>query len=227
MKTSDDSSIVQEDSSNAPSMSATPTASLKSDSSLSLTPPEAWGGNALVDKLAHRRQLAPAVSRILPSLSLAPSGSIYSGIQESSSFSSHSLKNPSSNPSTSSMTLPSIATLKNEALSESSSVYNPSSASTSFAAKTIVSSANIELPGLVPPTHQRRYSTYAERMAVTSSLADVSSSTISSPKSKKTGDETREDLLGSRFARQDLPSMTVMGILPVTNVIILTFLSFI
>ncbi|KAH7672812.1 protein NEDD1 protein [Dioscorea alata] len=207
----------QEDSSNAPSMSATPTASLKSDSSLSLTPPEAWGGNALVDKLAHRRQLAPAVSRILPSLSLAPSGSIYSGIQESSSFSSHPLKNPSSNPSTSSMTLPSIATLKNEALSESSSVYNPSSASTSFAAKTLASSVNIELPGSVPPTLQRRYSTYAERMAVTSSLADVSSSTISSPKSKKTGDETREDLLGSRLARQDLPSMTVMGTLPVIN----------
>ncbi|KAJ0984040.1 hypothetical protein J5N97_002396 [Dioscorea zingiberensis] len=208
----------QDDSSNVPSLGATPAAPLKSDSSFSLTPPEAWGGNALVDKLAHLRQLPPAVSRITPSLSLASSGSIYSSTQELS-FPSHSLKNYSSNPSTSSITLPSLAALKNEAsaFSESSSVYNPSSSSTSFGGKTMASSFSIELPGLMPPTLPRRYSTYAERMGITSSLADVTSSTISSPKSKKTGDETREDLMGSRLVKQDPSPMTVTGTLPVTN----------
>lgn len=149
--------IARQEESPVPDSTAANVASSKSDSSSSVTPPEAWGGNALSDKFNHRQSVA-TLSRFLPPVSAAPASSIFSA-----------------------------------------------------------SSGNLELPGAVPSAPLRR-STYAERMSTTFSFADGIGSTLGSPKSKKTGSETREDLINSFLSRQGTTATTGTGNLPATDV---------
>lgn len=133
-------------------------ASSKSESSPSVTPPEAWGGNPLPDKTVHHRQAASTYSRFLPPVSSA-NASVFSGT---------------------------------------------------------ASTANLELPGVVPSAIPRR-STYAERMSTTFSFADGIGSSMGSPKSKKTGSETREELINSLLSRQGTSTTIGTGNNPATD----------
>ncbi|ONK62031.1 uncharacterized protein A4U43_C08F36080 [Asparagus officinalis] len=196
--------------------SATPVAPLKSDSSLSPTPPEAWGGNALPDKLTHRQQPTSMFSRGSVSL---PFDSTFAGLHDTSSAISRSTINSLTSTRSKSTNLQSRVTFASESstFSESSSVYSSSSFSTSLGSKVMASSANTELPGLIQSTLPRRYSTYAERISTTSTFGDGIGSAMGSPKSKKSGLETREALLNNLQLRQDSSTSMGFGSLPAIN----------
>lgn len=200
-------------------MAPTPVASAKGKLSFSPTPPEAWGGAALPDDLRHQRQPVSMASsnHNMPSVSLA-SGSIFSGFQDSFSCTSRSNQSFLANPSSSSTNLQGEATSSNEnssLLPESSIVYQ----STILGTKAMTSSTNLELPGQVLSTLPRRYSAFAERMGTASSSYYGMGLVTASPKSKKTGSETREELLNSPFARQDASTVMGEGSVPAINVI--------
>lgn len=201
-------------------VTATPVASSKSESSCSPTPPEAWGGNVL-DKLSLRQQPTSMLSRFLPSVSL-PSDSTFAGLQDTSLSVSHSTINSLTISRLKSTNLQSKVTFDNgsSAFPESSSVFSSSSLSTSFGSKLVASSGNTELPGSVLSTLPRRYSTYAERISTTSTFSDAIGSAMGSPKAKKTGLESREDLLSNLQPRQDSSAAVGPGCLPAINVII-------
>ncbi|XP_010923208.3 protein NEDD1 [Elaeis guineensis] len=215
------SSTSKQDSASVASLVATPVASSRSEtSSFSPTSPGAWGGNALSDKLTHHHQ-PTSLARFVPSVSLA-SGSIFAGLQDSSSSISHSTKNSMNNSSTNFVTLQNKLTLNNTNSSEiveSSSACHLSSVSASLGAKTISSSSssNLELPGTVLSTFSRRYTAYAERISTTSSFSEGIASAVGSPKSKKTGAEPREELLNSLLSRQEASTTSGTGSLPAIN----------
>ncbi|KAK2968556.1 hypothetical protein RJ640_009401, partial [Escallonia rubra] len=71
----------------------------------------------------------------------------------------------------------------------------------------------------------RRLSSYAERISTTPSFSDGTSLAVSSPKTKKTGAETREELLNSLSSRSDVSSATEAGILPTMNMEISSVMS--
>ncbi|KAG6383673.1 hypothetical protein SASPL_156563 [Salvia splendens] len=71
--------------------------------------------------------------------------------------------------------------------------------------KGITTQANLENLGRAP-SHPRRFSSYAERIGATPSLHDTTSFPVGSPKSKKTGAETREELLNSLLSWSEIPS---------------------
>ncbi|KAJ6830884.1 protein NEDD1 [Iris pallida] len=202
-------------------VTVTPAASSKSESSFSPTPPEAWGGNALPEKTTHIRQLSGSgLSRFLPSVPFS-SETTFAGLEDSSSSSiSHSTINSLTSSRLKSLNLQSKVTFDSESLSsrlESSSHNNASSFSTSIGSKVMTPFANAELPGSVPSTLPRRYSTYAERMSTNSSFRDGIGSALGSPKLKKTGAETREELLHNLLLRQDSSAATGIGIFPAIN----------
>ncbi|KAA8532743.1 hypothetical protein F0562_032776 [Nyssa sinensis] len=177
----------QDDTRSLSPLGSTPTMSSKSDSSSSITPPEAWGGERLSDKFIHHRQPVTLPSRfsMLTSTSLS-SGSMFSGLQDL----------PLSTGQTS---MSSITNSRPE-----------------FGTKGITGQANLESlgPALTLP---RRFSTYAERISTTPSFSDGTSLSVGSPKTKKTGAETREELLHSLLSRSDMSSAMEGGILPSTN----------
>jgi len=210
-----DGDIVQEG-------SATPVASVKSESSFSPTPPEAWGGNALPDKLTLRQQPTSMLSRFPPSVSL-PSDSTFAGLQDTSSSNNQSTINSLTSSRLKTLNLRSKVTFDSHSsstISESSPVYSLTSLSTSVGSNVLASSANIEFPGSVLSTLPRKYSNYAERISTTSTFSDGIGSAMGSPKSKKTGLETREDLLSSLQLRQDSSATMGTASIPVINVII-------
>ncbi|CAI0443360.1 unnamed protein product [Linum tenue] len=89
-------------------------------------------------------------------------------------------------------------------------------------AKSIVGlTSSIEAPSglLASPSLARRFSTYAERISTTSSFSDGISLGVASPKVKKTGFETREDLLNSLSSRSDSLAAVAAepGVLPLAN----------
>ncbi|KAJ0987824.1 hypothetical protein J5N97_006180 [Dioscorea zingiberensis] len=205
----------QEDFSNTLPLTAAPGAS-KSESSSSSTPPEAWGGNALTNKLSNRHP-TPAVSHFTPSLTLVSNGSVFRGLQDSSSSASHS-KN-STYPLSNSLSLPSTTALKNEVSSftEPSTIYHPSYVSTSMGNKLLASPLNAELPALVPSILPRRYSSYAERISTTSAFNGGTFSTMDSPKSKQATVETRDELTSYRMSRQEPSATARTGNLSIIN----------
>ncbi|KAG1337820.1 protein NEDD1 [Cocos nucifera] len=214
------SSSISKQDSVVTSLAATPVIPSRSEtSSFSPTSPEAWGGNALSDKLTHHHQ-PTSLSRFVPSVSLA-SGSLFAGLQDSSSSISHSTKNSTNNSSTNFMSLQNKLTLNNTNSSEileSSSACHLSSVSASLGTKTTSSSSfNLEFPGTVLSNFSRRYTTYAERISTTSSFSEGIASAVGSPKSKKTGAETREELLNSLLSRQEASTTSGTGTLPVIN----------
>lgn len=170
----------------------TPTpASARTDDSSNITPPEAWGGERLSDKFTHHRQSINLPSRFSSLTSTSSSsGLMLSGLQDSI------LTNQSTSSLTSSLSLTSLRA--RETLNHEGSLEALSSP---LGTKSITAQANLENlgPALSIP---RRFSSYAERIGATPSLNDP----VGSPKTKKTGAETKEELLNSLLSRAEMPS---------------------
>ncbi|GFZ15040.1 transducin/WD40 repeat-like superfamily protein [Actinidia rufa] len=192
-------------------LGATPT-STKSDDSSSITPPEAWGGERLSDKITQHHQSVTLPSRFatLAASSTLMSGSMFSGSQ--------GLASPTSQTSMSYLTSSSLslANLRNRDISSNQETslgfleHVPSSSSSvspSLGTTSISGQSNLDFlgPALTLP---RRFSTYAERIGNTPAFSDKTSISVGSPKTKKTGAETREELLNSLLSRSDISTAT-------------------
>ncbi|XP_009797656.1 protein NEDD1 [Nicotiana sylvestris] len=207
------SSLPKQENTSSAQLSSTPT-SFRRDDSSSITPPEAWGGERLSDRLSHLRQSGNMPSRFATSTSgpLAP-GTMFSGLQDTSpaTQSISSLSNSSL----------SLANLRikensNEETSLGSSEHIPSS-STSFSVGTkgITGQGTLDSLGSTM-TLPRRFSSYAERISTKPSFSDGTLS-VGSPKTKKTGAETREELLNSLLSRSDTSSAAGAGAFQAMN----------
>ncbi|XP_073144660.1 protein NEDD1 isoform X1 [Henckelia pumila] len=176
-------------------VTSTPTSTLADDSS-SITPPEAWGGERLADKFIHHRQSINLPSRFSMLTSSSSTSGLMSGSQD------NLLTNHSTNSLTSGL---SLANLR---VRETSS-QDPSGSSEAFlsplGSKGNTGQTNLDTlgPALSIP---KRFSSYAERIGASPSFSDASSFSVASPKSKKTGAETREELLNSLLSRSEMPS---------------------
>ncbi|XP_020103310.1 protein NEDD1 isoform X2 [Ananas comosus] len=94
---------------------------------------------------------------------------------------------------------------------DSLSAYNLTAVSTTSETKSRPSTANTEIPGSAASTLPWKYSTYAERISTSSAFSEGMASAIGSPKLKKTGAETREELLNSLLSRQEAASSSATG----------------
>ncbi|KAG8380755.1 hypothetical protein BUALT_Bualt06G0049000 [Buddleja alternifolia] len=175
-------------------LTSTPATSHTDDSS-SITPPEAWGGERYIP---HRQASINMLSRFSTLTSTSSSsGLMLSGLQDSQSTSSLTSSGLS------------LANLRSrETLNQETPLGFPDAVSSPVGAKSITGLDNLG-PAL---SHPRRFSSYAERISATPSFTDAS---VGSPKSKKTGAETREELL--RLSRSEMPSVTGTSVLPTTN----------
>lgn len=160
-----------------------------------LTPPEAWGGDkfshlAANDKFSHPN---PHLRLGVSSLSASTSGSMYSGSRDFP-FSFGQNQTSLANVSVSSE-FPGVRDFNSQAFEISSTLADnfPSS------------------PSLTPSYTPRRVSTYAER------IGNIGLSS-GSPKIKKTGAETREEVLNNLLQRPDKLAAADAGVLPVMNV---------
>ncbi|CAI0443359.1 unnamed protein product [Linum tenue] len=194
----------------------------------SITPPEAWGGGERFDKIAHLRQtsnvIPPRLGISTSSGSFTSGGSmLLSGMQDISS----TMMNQTSMSSVTT-SFPN-SRVRDISISQETSIAYPEQFS-SFShlsmplgsAKSIVGlTSSIEAPSglLASPSLARRFSTYAERISTTSSFSDGISLGVASPKVKKTGFETREDLLNSLSSRSDSLAAVAAepGVLPLAN----------
>lgn len=142
------------------------------------------------------------------------SGSMFSGLQDLSSSTSQMNISSLTN---SSLTYVNLRTKDVSSNQETSLGFsdNLSSSSLSLATKGISGQVSLDSPSLTLP---RRFSTYAERISTASSFSDGTSLSVGSPKMKKTGAETREELLNSLLAKSDMVVATEAGILPSMNV---------
>ncbi|RYR46292.1 hypothetical protein Ahy_A07g032027 [Arachis hypogaea] len=197
--------------------STTPPSSKNEDSS-SITPPEAWGGEKLSDKYAFVRQPVNAPSRL---------GMLASGSQSAGSTLS-SLHDPSSSSALSSYTSSSlsfanlrakdVSTGQETSLGFSDNMF-PTSLPLSINTKSSLGQANSDSPRILDSpkmsSFTRRFSTYAERISTTSAFSDGVSG---SPKIKKSGAETREELLNTLLMKTDISAPTESGSLPLANV---------
>ncbi|KAL3834012.1 hypothetical protein ACJIZ3_008748 [Penstemon smallii] len=158
--------------------------STRADDSSSITPPEDWGGERLSDKyLHHQRQSINMPTRFaLLTSTNASSGSMSSGLQDG-------LR---STRETSNQETPLVSS---EALSSPLATKNFMTGQHNF---------DTLGPALSIP---RRFLSYAERIGATPSLSDASPFQVGSPKSKKTGAETREELLNSMLSRSEMSSV--------------------
>ncbi|XP_056695908.1 protein NEDD1 [Spinacia oleracea] len=190
---------------------STPSASSRSDDSSSITPPEAWGGERLSDKIAHHRQLGSLTSRFSMSTSNSTSTSIYTGLQDPSA--SQSAMSYSTNASLISSLRPRDISSVQES-SPGAFGHVPFSALSNHGSK---SQANPEAVGPFSLNPSRRFTTYAERIGSSASFNDGVSASVGSPKTKKTGVETREELQNSLLARSDTTYAAEPGLLPTIN----------
>ncbi|KAJ4840982.1 Protein nedd1, partial [Turnera subulata] len=193
---------------------STPTPSFKNEDS-SVTPPEAWGG--VPDKLAQLRQPLNLPSRFARLNSGAmTSGSMFSGLQDvSSSTSQTGISSLATQRTFSNLQLKDIPSN----LETSAGIADHTSSSPmslSLGTRGVMGSTNVESPGPASLSLSRRFSTYAERISTTSSFSDATSFSVGSPKTKKTGVETREELLNSLLSRSD-STVAEPGILPAMN----------
>ncbi|XP_048446474.1 protein NEDD1 isoform X1 [Pyrus x bretschneideri] len=179
-------------------LESTPAPSSKSEDP-SITPPEAWGGERFSDKF---RQPITFTSRI--GMSAQTSGSTLSGLPDMSltaKFANLRTKDLSSIQETS--------LGFQEHISSSAMPMSPGN-------KALLGQANLDSPTSL--TLPRRFSTYAERISTTSNFNDRTSLAVSSPKTKKTGAEGREELLNSFLSKSDTSTATESGVLPAVNV---------
>ncbi|KAI3734908.1 hypothetical protein L6452_14389 [Arctium lappa] len=210
------STSIQDDSSTPVSRPVTSPVSSKTDESPSITPPEAWGGERLSDKFVRPpRQPVTLPSRFatLATSSSISSGSMLSGLQDFSLPSSQTAINP---VSSSGLSLANFRTRDNSFNQESPLGYSEAPFSSTSFSLGVKGTTNVESPGLaLTPT--RRFSSYAERISTNPSLSDGTSIAVGSPKTKKTGAETREELLNSFSPRHEVSAATESGFLPSMN----------
>lgn len=199
-------------------LGSTPAPSSKSGED-SITPPEAWGGERLSDKFAHHRQSANLPSRFgMLTTSGLTSGSMLSGLQDLSVSTSQTSMSSLSNSNLGYANLRPKDVSSSQETSLGFSEHVPfSSISMSLGTKGVTGQTNLELPGPTSLNLPRRFSTYAERIGTTSSFSDGISLSMGSPKTKKSGAETREELLHSLLSRTDISTAMEPGILPSIN----------
>lgn len=197
---------------------STPTVSSKSEYS-ALTPPEAWGGEKFThlaandkfsDKFSH---LDPPLHLGVSSSSASTSGSMFSSSRDFPLLlgqNQTSLANISS-----SSEFPGIREFSSKF--EKSSALADNFSSSQLLTKGIAAPGNIDSLGL-SPSFTRRFSTYAERISTTSSFSDGAVLSFGSPKIKKTGAETREEVLNNLLQRPEKAAATDAGALLVMNV---------
>lgn len=195
---------------------STPTASSRSTDASSITPPEAWGGEKISDKLSQLRQSVNMPSRFATlNSSNVTSRSMFSGLQDVTLTTSQTMGSLIS----SSLGLANLRvreTSTQEASFGSSEHVSYTSSSLTQAMRSSISQASLDSlgPSLSLP---RRFSSYAERISTAPSFTDGTSLSVGSPKTKKTGAETREELVNSWLARSDKLSTSEAGVLPAMN----------
>ncbi|KAJ1400976.1 WD40/YVTN repeat-like-containing domain superfamily [Sesbania bispinosa] len=206
-----------------PLVGSTPPPSSKSEDS-SITPPEAWGGERLTDKYTYPRQPVNAPSRFGM---LASGGqtavSMFSGLQDTSS-STGITSLTSSGLSYANLRAKDVTTSQETSLGLTDHMFSTSLPLSSINTKTSLGQANVDSPRILDSPRMssfpRRFSTYAERISTTSTFSDGVSLSVGSPKIKKSGAETREELLNSLLLKSDITAPTESGSLPLTNGII-------
>ncbi|XWS56628.1 hypothetical protein CRYUN_Cryun09bG0102500 [Craigia yunnanensis] len=205
----------QDDTRSFTTLGSMPTPSSKSEEA-SITPPEAWGGEKISDKFTHLRQL-PLHFGLQASGGLTL-GSIYSGEDKSSTLSQTSISSlTSSNLSYENLRTKDVSSNLETSLGFPEHFSSSSMSSLSLGSKGITGAGNLDSPKLASLALPRRFSTYAERISTTSAFSD-GTSLMASPKTKKTGAETREELLSSLLSRSDSLAAVESGILPAMNV---------
>ncbi|KAF3973496.1 hypothetical protein CMV_003076, partial [Castanea mollissima] len=186
-------------------LGSTPSPSSKSEDS-SITPPEAWGGERLSDKYTHLRQPVPLPSRFgtLASGGQSSGGSMFGGLQDLSSSTSQTSINSLTNSNFGYANFRAKDVSSNQETSFGFPEHlTSSSTSLSLGTKGITGQTNLDLPGPASSTLPRRFSTYAERISTASSFSDGTSLSVGSPKLKKTGAETREELRTTLLAESE------------------------
>ncbi|KAL8093506.1 hypothetical protein AgCh_035397 [Apium graveolens] len=193
-------------------LTSTPTSSMTSASS-SITPPEAWGGERLSDKFNNARPI-PSRFATLPYTSMS-SGSMFSGLQDLSLSTSQMT---ASSLADANLGLPNFRT-KNIASNQDTGIgfseHVPFNF-TSQGAKGISGQANLESLSSAFTSAPRRFSSYAERISTAPSFSEGASMSVGSPKTKKTGTETRE-LFNSMLSRSDVSFAAEAANLPSLN----------
>ncbi|KAM0008962.1 putative transcription factor WD40-like family [Helianthus debilis subsp. tardiflorus] len=194
------STLAQDDNHNSVSQPLSSPVSSKPDEPSSITPPEAWGG--VSDKFMRPRQQGTLPSRFatLASSSSLSSGSMMAGLQD--------------------LSLPSTQTGINFRVRDnSSSQESPLTYSEIPFGSTPLSlglKGNLDSSGLAL-TQTRRFRSYDERMSTNAAYSDGTSIAMGSPKTKKTGPETREEILNSFTPRHETSAVTEAGITPSAN----------
>ncbi|XP_051123064.1 protein NEDD1 [Andrographis paniculata] len=168
--------------------------SARTDDPSSITPPESWGGERFSDKYMPPHQSINMPSRFAKFASSTSSGLMSSGLQESLT----------ANQTTTGLSSgSSLIAISKETSSQDTSLASSDAVLTPLGIK-----SNLDTLGAALP---RRFYSYAERIGTTQALSDITSLAIgSSPKSKKTGAETREELLSSLLSRSE--NQSVAGI---------------
>jgi protein NEDD1 len=197
----------------------TPPPSTKSEES-SITPPEAWGGEKLPDKYTYPRPAVNAPSRFgMLASSGQTAGSMLSGLQDTSSsigIGSYT----SSSLNFSNLRTKDVSTGQETSLGFNDHMFSTSMPLSSISTKTSLGQTNTDSPKLSDSPRMspfsRRISSYAERIGIASSFSDGASLSVGSPKIKKSGAETREELLNSLLLKSDISIPTDSGSL--TNV---------
>lgn len=196
--------------------STTPQSSKSEDSST--TPPEAWGGEKVLDKYAHIRQPLTLPSRLGTLAGSQTSGSMFSFQDFPSSVSPTSISSlTNSNFDYTNLRSKDASNIQETPLGYSE-LPPSSSLSLSFGPKGVMGQTTVESSGTASLTLPRRLSTYAERISTTSSFSDGPSISVGSPKTKKTGVETKEELLSSLLSRSQTSAALEPGTLPTINV---------
>ncbi|CAN6471622.1 unnamed protein product [Victoria cruziana] len=194
---------------------STPLATLHSDQSHSATPPEDWGADGLSDMLSYRHRRSD-----LASLNTLSTGSSASGGKLSTSV--QGLQDPASVslPSTGSVPSANITAFQPQGKDISSRVttslaseipysgVNFVSAAGSYLPKTVPGQASYELPSSLSLNPSRKNS-YLERIIANRSSNAGGTPTMGSPKLKKTGTETREELVNSLFSEAPATARSV------------------
>ncbi|KAK9672061.1 hypothetical protein RND81_12G073600 [Saponaria officinalis] len=192
-------------------------ATSKSDDSSSLTPPEARGGERLSDKLALFRQTGYKPSRFSMLTSGSTSTSMFSGLQDSSLETRSALNySTGSSPFTESFRSNDVASAQETSLGISGHVPF-SSLSQNIGSKFVAAQPNREFAVPSSWSPSRKLSTYAERISTSLAHNDGVSASLGSPKIKKTGVETREELRNSFLSRSATSSASEPGLPPSEN----------
>jgi protein NEDD1 len=198
----------------------TPPASVKSEES-SITPPEAWGGEKLPDKYTYTCQPVNAPSRFgMFASSGQTAGSMISGLQDT--FSSSGISSyTSSSLNFSNLRTKDVSTGQETSLGFTDHLFS-TSMPLSISTKTSLGQANIDSLKISDSprmsSFSKRISSYAERIGTASSFGDGASLSVGSPKIKKSGAETREELLNSLLLKSDISIPTESGSLLLPNV---------